>query len=72
MSTTRDCVESFNRPFIAGFGSTNGKQDSPAGQRLKAMLTTRDSNGQVRDAYHVPGIYVHMVALGDVDKSDPF
>jgi hypothetical protein len=72
MSTTRDCFESFTRPFIVAFRVTNGKQHSPAGQRLIAMLTTGDLNGQVRDAYHVPEFYVHMVVLGDVDTSDSF
>ena len=72
MSATGECFESFNRPFIAEFRTTNGKQDSPAGQRLIAMLTTGDPIGQVRYAYHVPEFYVHMVVLGDVENSDSF
>lgn len=72
MSTKGECFESFTRPFIVEFRATNGKQDSPAGQRLIAMLTTGDPHGQVRDAYPVPEFYVHMVVLGDVDNSDSF
>jgi len=72
MSATRECFESFTRPFIVEFRTTSGKQDSPAGQQLIAMRTTGDPNWQVRDAYYMPEFYVHMVVLGDVDTSDSF
>jgi hypothetical protein len=48
MSAAGEVFERFNRASIAETRATNGKLDSPAGQRLIAMRTIGDPNGQVR------------------------